>query len=212
VATVAGFAVVVTAAIAFSGQDGGGVRPSGAVPPPVAGAPRPSPSPSTPGGSATGQPQPDGGLVYQGMRLPAGDGLSLHDDPPAVSSGQYSGDLGFAADATAFTADSGRDTLTLVDAKSPATAATCQSAGPGGTAWIATSALAGGARLCVRSADGSVTALVTFRQVPDRQTPRPSAVLDLTVWRGAVSRSAPGDQFRTNFADGVARSGWSRVY
>ncbi|SEG12449.1 Serine/threonine protein kinase [Actinacidiphila yanglinensis] len=212
VAAIAGCAVVATAAVAFAGRSSSGPQSSGAAPSAVEGAPQPSlspvsPSPTSPppGGDATGAPQPDSGLVYQQMRLPAGDGLSLRGDPPTLSHGPASGDLGLTADAGAFTVDGTRDTLAVVAAGSPATAATCRSAATGRVTSVATTALSGGARLCVRSVDGAVTALVTFRQMPGRQTPSAAAVFDLTVWHEVVNRSAPGDQFRANFADGVAR-------
>ncbi|WP_329363592.1 hypothetical protein OG896_07575 [Streptomyces sp. NBC_00669] len=223
VAAVAGFAVVATAAVALSSGDGGG-KPTVGAQPPAAGAPQPSPSPSSPsapampsptmpsptspppGGGATGSP-PETGLVYQQLHLPAGDGMSLRGDPPTVSSGTYSGDFGFTGDAAAFTADRSRDTLALIPAASPATAAACRSSDAVRVNSVNADSLGEGARLCVRSVDGTVTALVTFRQLPARQAAHPVAVLDLTVWHEVAERSAPGTGIRANFADGVARRG-----
>jgi hypothetical protein len=212
VAAVACVAVVATAAVALSS---GGGRPAVGSQEPQAGVPQPSPSttapaegtppPGTtsppPGGGATGSP-PESGFVYQQLKLPPGNGVSLRSDPPTVGSGTYSGDFGLTADATAFTVDRSRDTLALVDAGSAGTAAACQSSNAVDSVKAAT--LGTGTRLCVRSVDGDVTALVTFRQLPTRQNPDATAVFDVTVWREVTGRSAPGTGISADFGNGVA--------
>lgn len=215
VAAVAGFAVVATAAVALSSGGGGG-KPSVGARPPAAGVPQPSPSPSSPfpaspsptspppGGDGTGAP-PETGLVYQQLQLTPGDGMSLRADPPTIGSGTYSGDFGLTGDGAAVAVDRSRDTLALIAAGSPATAAACRSAGEVRANSVAVGTLGGAARLCVRSVDGAVTALVTFRQLPSSGAPHPVALFDLTVWHQVAERSAPGTGIRADFADGVAR-------
>jgi hypothetical protein len=219
VAAVAGFAAVVTVGVAVAGR-GGDPRPQAGAP--AVGVPSPSSSAPgatpPPGGDATGAPEPRGGAVYRRLQLPAGDAMSLRTDPPTVQSGVYSGDFGFTQDATAFAVDAGRGTLLLVAATTPDAGATCRSGGstapadPAAPATsVATTALSDGAQLCVRSVDGTLAALVTFRQLPVSQKAPTAAVFDLTVWRGTLDRAAPGEQFRANFDERVARGGPSRV-
>ncbi|BBB00921.1 hypothetical protein RVR_8124 [Actinacidiphila reveromycinica] len=227
VAAVAGVAVVATAAVALSSSSGN--RSAVGARPPEAGAPQQSPSGSAPsrqtpapgqsaptapsptspppGGDATGSP-PGAALVYQQMELPAGDGLSLRTDPPAVGSGTNSGDFGLTGDASAFTVDRTRDTLAVVGPDSPMTVDTCRSAVAAGVDAVDAASLGEGSRLCVRSVDGTLTALVTFRQLPLRQVPHAAAVFDVTVWHEVGERSAPGTGISANFDNGVARR-WS---
>jgi hypothetical protein len=191
-----------TAAVALSS---GGGQPAVGSQEPQAGLPQPSPSTTAPGatspppgGGATGSP-PETGLVYQQLKLPPGHGVSLRSDPPTVGSGTYSGDFGLTADATAFTVDRSRDTLALIDAGRAGTAATCQSSNAVDS--VQAAALGTGTRLCVRSADGTVTAMVTFRQLPTRQNPDAAAVFDVTVWHEVTGRSAPGTGISADYVN-----------
>jgi hypothetical protein len=212
VAAVACVAVAATAAVALSSGGGqsavgsqepqaGLPQPSPTTTPPAGGVPSPGATSPPPGGGATGSP-PETGLVYQQLKLPPGHGVSLRSDPPTVGSGTYSGDFGLTADAGAFTVDRSRDTLALIDAGRAGTAATCQSSNAVDSVQAAT--LGTGTRLCVRSADGTVIALVTFRQLPTRQNPDTAAVFDVTVWHEVAGRSAPGTGISADFVNSVA--------
>jgi Protein kinase domain len=210
VAVVAGLAVAVTAGIAlaggFDGQSGSQAR-SGPVPS-VAAAP--------PGGDATGQPEPQAGTVYAGIRLPAGHAVAFRTGPPAVQPGTYNGDFGLTPQADAFTVQASAGTFALLGPQDPASLATCLGTDATEVTTLPLKSLSGGDRLCVRSADGT-TAMVTVRQLPAHGAPDPAATFDLTVWRldptapSVTALGAPRHQFGANFGDGVARTGSSRV-
>ncbi|WP_328912706.1 MULTISPECIES: serine/threonine-protein kinase [unclassified Streptomyces] len=208
---VVGLAVVAAGVIAgvalAGGFDGGGRDVRGRVPSgaPTAAHPAPvrPPAGRPPGGGgggagATGSAETPGETVYRDVRLPAGYGLSLRDDPPTALSGTYSGDLGFTDQADAFAVDAHHGTLALAapadpaDPTGPAAPEICTSAATAQVASVPRRSVTTGTRLCVRSIDGTV-ALVTFRQLTPPGAPQEYATVDLTVWR-LTGRSAESDQ------------------
>lgn len=208
---VVGLAVVAVGVIAgvalAGGFDGGGRDVRGRVPSgaPTAAHPAPirPPAGRPPGGGgggagATGPAETPGATVYRDVRLPAGYGLSLRDDPPTALSGTYSGDLGFTDQADAFAVDAHHGTLALAapadpaDPTGPAAPEICGSAATAQVASVPRRSVTTGTRLCVRSIDGTV-ALVTFRQLTPPGAPQEYATVDLTVWR-LTGRSAESDQ------------------
>ncbi|MEW2521888.1 protein kinase domain-containing protein [Actinacidiphila alni] len=223
VAAVAALAVAAVAGAVVMGRtDGGGSdhRVSGAAPtsPAAGGAPsvRPSPSgpgattrpadPGTGGGDATGSPEPPpltpgapvtpsgpAGTLYRGLQLPAGYGLSFVTDPPVLSPGPLTGDIGYTEQAEAFATEPEHGTLALLDPRAPATLAGCES-GTFERVSIPRRAVADGTRLCLRTSDGTV-ALVVFRAFSPLDAPAPSASLDVTVWRvgGRAAEAGQGD-------------------
>ncbi len=208
---VAGFAVAVTAGVALAGGfDGGGSAPvDGAAAPTVQPSVQPSapsPRPSAPGaapptvdgngGGATGAPEPSPSAVYQGVRLPAGYGVSVRADPPLVQAGTFSGDFGLTQRADAFAVEARHGTLVLLGPHDPGTLTGCRNTDAPQVTSVPRGKVVPGTRLCVRSADGTTT-LLTVRRFTASGGSRPSVLLDLTVWRvgGAlppvVSPSAP---------------------
>jgi hypothetical protein len=186
--------VAVTAGVAlaggFTGSDGKHFQAVPTAPAsasasgPAAGAPHPSVT------GPTGQPPLRGGDLYQGVRLPAGDALSLQEDPPAVHPGAYSGAFGFTDQADAFASDVRQGTLALLDPSMPSTLDSCTRSAAAQVPAIPREAVTGGSRICVHSVDGTL-ALVTVRQLPAPGDPEPFVTLDVTVWR-VVGRSAEG--------------------
>lgn len=194
VAGVAGLAVAVTAGAALAGGfDGGGSAPvDGAAAPSQPGAVPPSGN----GGGATGAPEPSPSGAYQWVRVPAGYGVSVHADPPLVQAGTYSGDFGLTPGADAFAVEARHGTLVLLGPHDPGTLAGCRNADTPEVTSVPRRSVVPGSRLCVRSADGTIT-LLTVRQLTAPGTTHPSVLLDLTVWRAggtsspAVSPPAP---------------------
>ena len=180
VAVVALAAVTATVAVVF-GRDGGSSPPSVAAPAPTAAG-------STPGEGAT--PPATDGSVFTGLRLPAGDALSLGTSPPTLHTGTYDGDLGLTPDGDAFVVDDRHGLVVLGPGPSASSGgpAVCRGSSRQPVRKVDRAALTEGSRVCVLTADGSLTALVTFRQLPSQQGMTPSAVLDLTVWQ---TRSTP---------------------
>ena len=181
-AIVAGLAVAVTAGVVLAGGSAGhGSTPVSARPP----ATQP-PSQPGPGGDAAGAPEPRAGTAFQGVRLPAGYGVSFHADPPIVQAGPLAGDFGFTDAADAFTVQPRRGTLALLESRDPSTLGACLTTAAAQVTSVARPLVGPGARLCVRSADGTTT-MVTVRQLTPPGDPKPSAVLDLMVWRPAAT-------------------------
>ena len=247
VAVVAGLALAVTAGVVLVGgfDESRGGRPAAqgpASPSAGQGAPAPTESPSPPGGGATGAPEPEEGSSYQGVRLPAGYGVTFRADPPIVRAGTFNGDFGFTARADAFTVQPHRGTLALLTPQDPTTLGACRTTVAAQVTSVARTLVSVGDRLCVHSMDGTTT-MVTVRQLTALGAPEPSAVLDLMVWRpttasptppitptvtlpvtptitpsspGVTALSTPADRLRVNFSVnfgvGVARHGSGRVY
>jgi hypothetical protein len=206
VAVVAGLAVAVTAGVALAGgfTESGGTQ-SEARPPSSAPARQGVPSP--PGGDATGAPEPEAGSVYQGVRLPAGYGVSFGADPPIVQAGTSNGDFGFTPGADAFTVRPKHGTLALLTGQDPVTVGVCRTTKAAQVTSVARSLLSPGDRLCVRSTDGT-TAVVTVRQLTAPGAPTPSAVLDLMVWRTAApSTTAPSTTVPSTTAPSTTEPG-----
>jgi hypothetical protein len=191
---VAGVAVVVTAGVAlaggYTGSDGKDFRavPTAPASAPAAGAPQPSVT----GPTASAEPPLRGGALYQGVRLPAGDALSLQESPPTVRPGPYSGAFGFTEQGDAFASDVRQGTLALLDPAMPSTLDSCTRGTAAQIPSIPRAAVTDGTRICVHSVDGTL-ALVTVRQLPPPGVPEPYVTLDVTVWR-VVGYSAEGDQ------------------
>ena len=184
VAVAAGLAVAVTAGVVLAdGSSGRGSAPVAGRPP--AAVPT-QPTPPGQGGDAAGAPEPRAGTAFQGVRLPAGYGVSFHADPPIVQAGPLAGDFGFTDGADAFTVPPRRGTLALLADRDPSTLGACLTTSAAQVMSVARPLVGPGARLCVRSADGTTT-LVTVRQLTPPGDPKPSAVLDLTVWRPAAA-------------------------
>ncbi|HEY5837358.1 MAG TPA: hypothetical protein VIW71_26315, partial [Streptomyces sp.] len=208
VGLLAGLAVVVAAGVALAGGfdgDGrvesagrGSVLPGaapgdgqGAVPAPTDGPTGGPDTPGTGGGEATGAPEPVGGTVYRGVRIPAGYGVSYGPDTLLVRPGALGGAFGYTAEADAFVTDEQRGTLAMLDPEQPDTLAGCRSE-TGQVVSVPRRLLRDGSRLCVRSADGT-TALVAYRRLTPPGAPDAYVTVDITVWRVA-ERSAENDQ------------------
>ncbi|WNI18565.1 protein kinase domain-containing protein [Actinacidiphila sp. ITFR-21] len=168
------------AAPGAAGTSGAPAAPGAPSPPAASGAP------AVPGGGgAAGPVAPPPRTDYQGFRLPAGDALSWRGGPPVVRPGPYSGDFGYTGRADAFATDAHRGTLALLAPRKPGTREECR-AGTAGAAVIPRRLVTTGARVCVRSADGT-TALLTIRQLTLPGAPLPSATVDVTIWRADES-------------------------
>ena len=96
------------------------------------------------------------------------------------------GTSGSPTAADAFTVPPRRGTLALLADRDPSTLGACLTTSAAQVTSVARPLVGPGARLCVRSADGTTT-LVTVRQLTPPGDPKPSAVLDLTVWRPAAA-------------------------
>lgn len=194
-----------------AGPGGGAARTSGpadgspAAPGPTDTGPAaeaPQPTPTAPGfggppttapggGDATGSPQLPDSSDYFGLRLRAGDSLSLQQDPPVFLNDPLAGSFGYTGRADAFVTDGRRGSLTLLGRDRPGTPADCLS-GTARVPFVPRRTVTGGTRMCVRSVDGTI-ALVTFRQLTAPGAPDPFATVDITVWR-ATLLSAENDQ------------------
>ncbi|MFJ1585871.1 hypothetical protein ACIOC1_21465 [Streptomyces sp. NPDC088197] len=193
-AAVAALAVVAAVGAVLLDRSDDDHRASGASTASTAPAAAPTTSPpdsGAGGGDATGAPEQPSGTRYAGIRLPAGSGLSLTQDPPVVLPGPFTGDIGFTPEPEAFGTDPAHGTVALLDPAAPDTLAGCRGAAAASPS-IPRDSVSAGSRVCVQSADGTV-ALVVFRALTPKGAPAPSASLDVTVWR-TEGRSAEANQ------------------
>ncbi|MFI1094461.1 protein kinase [Streptomyces sp. NPDC020917] len=202
-AAAVGLVVAVTAGITLAGGLGGSGRDDargkgfGATAPaaaPTSSVPQPggTPSASATPTDPTGQGDPAAGEVYPGIRLPSGNSLALHENPPSVQPDASGGAFGFSADGQSFVAEAHQAHLTVLDPGLPPTAEACRTdTGPQLTSVPRHALSPGSGRVCVRLVDGTI-ALVTLRQITPPAASLQYAVIDVTVWR-LVDQSAESD-------------------
>ena len=173
---------------------GSAPQPGGTPSGPATTVPEPGGTPSSPVAPTdpTGQGDPAAGEVYPGIRLPSGNSLALHENPPSVQPDASGGSFGFSADGQSFVAEAHQAHLTVLDPGRPPTAEACRTdTGPQLTSVPRHALSPGTGRVCVRLVDGTV-ALVTLRQITPPAASLQFAVIDVTVWR-LVDQSAESD-------------------
>ncbi|TDC25839.1 serine/threonine protein kinase [Streptomyces sp. 8K308] len=149
-----------------------------------------TPSPTAPEPTAESTTEPEGApgpAVYEGVDIPGGHFVWLHDDPPrpedAVEGVHYEGDFGFSHDGRLGAGVEGTSMVLLEEGES-ATLDTCRSV-TRFTGNIPRNNAPGGSEICVLTEAGDI-GLVTVRGYAPADSPSSYVTVDLTVWRGAA--------------------------